>query len=145
MTSTSPVFVLVPGAWHGGWAWQPVARRLREAGRAAVTVTLPGLADGDERTGLRLSDGIGHVVAEVGRRGLGEVILVGHSWGGYVITGAAHQLAGRLGSRCLLGGVAELGDAREEPGAVAPVAVCALAEGGGEVAVDRLVRWQLVV
>ena len=32
MTFTPPTFVLVPGAWQGGWAWQPVARRLREAG-----------------------------------------------------------------------------------------------------------------
>jgi pimeloyl-ACP methyl ester carboxylesterase len=96
MTSTFPVSVLVPGAWHGGWAWQPVARRLREAGCAAVTITLPGLADGDERGGLRLSDAVDHVVAEVSRRDLSEVVLVGHSWGGYVITGAAHRLAGRL-------------------------------------------------
>lgn len=44
MTFTPPTFVLVPGAWQGGWAWQPVARRLREAGYAAVTITLPGLA-----------------------------------------------------------------------------------------------------
>lgn len=96
MSITSPTYVLVPGAWHGGWAWQPVARRLREAGDAAVTITLPGLADGDERAGLRLSDAVDHVVAEVTRRDLSEVILVGHSWGGYVITGAAHALAGRL-------------------------------------------------
>jgi pimeloyl-ACP methyl ester carboxylesterase len=93
---TSPTFVLVPGAWQGGWSWQPVARRLREAGHTAVTTTLPGLADGDERAGLRLSDAVDHVVAEVNRRDLGEVILVGHSWGGYVITGAVHQLVGRL-------------------------------------------------
>ena len=96
MAIISPTFVLVPGAWQGGWAWQPVARRLREAGHAAVTITLPGLADGDERAGLRLSDAVGHVVAEVSRRDLNEVVLVGQSWGGYVITGAAHELAGRL-------------------------------------------------
>ena len=96
MAIISPTFVLVPGAWQGGWAWQPVARRLREAGRAAVTITLPGLADGDERAGLRLSDAVDHVVAEVNRRDLSEVVLVGQSWGGYVITGAAHGLAGRL-------------------------------------------------
>jgi pimeloyl-ACP methyl ester carboxylesterase len=96
MTVDSLTFVLVPGAWQGGWAWQPVARRLREAGHAAVTITLPGLADGDERAGLRLSDAVGHVVAEVERRDLRDVVLVGQSWGGYVITGAAHDLAGRL-------------------------------------------------
>jgi pimeloyl-ACP methyl ester carboxylesterase len=96
MAFTSPAFVLVPGAWQGGWSWQPVARRLREAGYAAVTITLPGLADGDERAGLRLRDAVGHLVAEVSRRDLGEVVLVAHSWGGYVITAAAHELAGRL-------------------------------------------------
>ena len=46
MAIISPTFVLVPGAWQGGWAWQPVARRLREAGYAAVTITLPGLEIG---------------------------------------------------------------------------------------------------
>lgn len=96
MAIISPTFVLVPGAWQGGWAWQPVARRLREAGYPAVTITLPGLADGDERAGLRLSDAVDHVAAEIVRRDLTEVVLVGHSWGGYVITGAAHELAGRL-------------------------------------------------
>jgi pimeloyl-ACP methyl ester carboxylesterase len=96
MTISSPTYVLVPGAWQGGWAWQPVARRLREAGCAAVTITLPGLADGDERAGLRLCDAIDHLVAEVTRRDLIEVVLVGQSWGGYAITGAAHALAGRL-------------------------------------------------
>ena len=95
MTITSPTYVLVPGAWQGGWAWQPVARRLREVDCAAVTVTLPGLADGDDRAGLRLSDAIDHVVAEVERRDLAEVVLVGQSWGGYVITGAANALTGR--------------------------------------------------
>lgn len=95
-SSTSPTFVLVPGAWQAGWAWQPVARRLREAGYEAVTLTVPGLADGDERAGLRLVDAVDHVVAEIERRDLHEVVLVGHSWGGYVITGAAHRLTGRL-------------------------------------------------
>lgn len=97
MTLTmSPTFVLVPGAWQGGWVWQPVARRLREAGYAAVTVTLPGLADGDDRARLRLSEAINHVVVEVEHRDLTGIVLVGHSWGGYVITSAAHALIGRL-------------------------------------------------
>jgi pimeloyl-ACP methyl ester carboxylesterase len=88
-------YVLTPGAWHGGWAWRPVAERLRAAGHRAVCLTLPGLADGDETTGLRLQDAVDHVVGEVERLDL-EVILVGHSWGGYPITGAAHRLADRL-------------------------------------------------
>lgn len=89
-------FVLVPGAWQGGWSWQPVARRLRAAGHVAVTVTLPGLADGDSHEGLRLSDATAHLVREVEQRGLHDVTLVGHSWGGYPVTGAAHELTSRV-------------------------------------------------
>ncbi|GAA3116480.1 alpha/beta fold hydrolase [Nonomuraea salmonea] len=89
-------FVLVPGAWQAGWVWQPVARRLRAAGHEAVTLTLPGLADGDRRDGRHLSETVDHVVAEIERRDLHDVVLVGHSWGGYPITGAAHRVAHRL-------------------------------------------------
>lgn len=96
MTDTSKTYVLVPGAWQGGWSWQPVARRLRAAGRHAVTITLPGLADGDAHAGLHLSDAVERVVDEIERRDLRDVVLVGHSWGGYPITGAAHRVADRL-------------------------------------------------
>lgn len=90
------VFVFVPGAWQGAWAWRAVARRLRAAGHDTVTVTLPGLGDGDHRTGLHLDDAVSHVAAEIERRDLREVVLVGHSWGGYPSTGAAHRVADRL-------------------------------------------------
>ncbi|MFI7613434.1 alpha/beta fold hydrolase [Nonomuraea terrae] len=96
MSDTSTTFVLVPGAWQGGWSWQAVARRLRIAGHDAVTLTLPGLADGDPHTDLRLSDAVNYVAGEIERRDLRDVVLVGHSWGGYPITGAAHRIAHRL-------------------------------------------------
>jgi pimeloyl-ACP methyl ester carboxylesterase len=48
------------------------------------------MGDGDARLGLRLSDAVDHLVAAA--EGLGPVTLVGHSWGGYVVTGAAHRL-----------------------------------------------------
>ncbi|MFD9741916.1 alpha/beta fold hydrolase [Umezawaea sp. NPDC059074] len=89
-------YVMVPGAWHGGWSWRPVAERLRAAGHRVVTLTLPGLGDGDDPANRRLSDAVDHVVAEVERLDLSAVVLVGHSWGGYVITGAAHRLVGRV-------------------------------------------------
>src|SRR5258708_17491302 len=89
-------FVLIPGAWHGAWAWRPVARRLRVAGHQAVTLTMPGLADGDDPTGLRLQDAVDRIVTEVELRDLAHVTLVAHSWGGYPMTGAAHRLVRRL-------------------------------------------------
>jgi pimeloyl-ACP methyl ester carboxylesterase len=95
MDRDSPTYVLIPGAWHGGLAWRPVAERLRAAGHRAVCLTLPGLADGDDPTGLGLQDAVDHVVGETERLN-GQVILVGHSWGGYPIAGAAHRLADRV-------------------------------------------------
>jgi pimeloyl-ACP methyl ester carboxylesterase len=59
-------------------------------------VILPGLGDGDRRTGLHLEDAVAHVVAEIERRDLRDVVLVGHSRGGHPITGAAQRVAGRL-------------------------------------------------
>ncbi|MFI5933043.1 alpha/beta fold hydrolase [Actinoplanes sp. NPDC051494] len=89
-------FVLVPGAWHGGWSWHPVGQRVRSAGHGAYALTLPGLAMGDDATGLRLADAVDHIVAEVERRDLRDVVLVGHSFAGIPITGAAPRLGGRL-------------------------------------------------
>jgi pimeloyl-ACP methyl ester carboxylesterase len=93
MTGT---FVLITGAWHGGWAWRPVAEHLRAAGCRVLTPTLPGLHDGDDPTAHTLSDVIDSVVALVEGEDLTDVTLVGHSWGGYVIAGAAPRLAARL-------------------------------------------------
>ena len=92
----SETFVLVNGAWHGGWAWRPTAEHLRAAGHRVLTPTLPGLHDGDDPTRYQLSDTIDAVVDLIEREDLTDVTLVGHSWGGYVITGAAHRLASRL-------------------------------------------------
>lgn len=92
----SATFVLVHGAWHGGWAWRPVAEHLRAAGHRVLTPTLPGLADGDDPTRHSLADVARSVADLVERDDLDDVTLVGHSWGGYVITGAAPALAGRL-------------------------------------------------
>ncbi|MEI8413101.1 MULTISPECIES: alpha/beta fold hydrolase [unclassified Kribbella] len=89
-------FVLITGAWHGGWAWRPVAEQLRAAGRQVLTPTLPGLRDGEDPTPYTLSDVIDSVVELVEGEDLRDVTLVGHSWGGYVIAGAAPRLAARL-------------------------------------------------
>jgi pimeloyl-ACP methyl ester carboxylesterase len=88
-------YVLIPGAWHGGWAWRPVAERLRASGHRAVALTLPGLGDGADPSGHRLQDAIEYVVAEV-NRDHDRVTLVGHSWGGYPMAGAMHRLASRV-------------------------------------------------
>jgi pimeloyl-ACP methyl ester carboxylesterase len=92
---TNPI-VLVTGAWHGGWAWRPVAEHLRAAGHTVYAPTLPGLADGDDPTRNSLADVVQAVVDLIENEDLHDVILVGHSWGGYPITGAAPAVASRL-------------------------------------------------
>ena len=92
----SDTYVLITGAWHGGWAWRPVAERLRAAGHRVLTPTLPGLSEGADPAGCHLSDVVDAVVRVVEDNDLRDVTLVGHSWGGYPITGAAARLAGRL-------------------------------------------------
>lgn len=89
-------YVLIPGGWHGAWSWRPVAKRLRAAGHRAVTLTLPGLGDGDDPSGYKLADAVDYVVNEVRRLELDKVTLVAHSWGGYPATGAAHLLGGQV-------------------------------------------------
>ena len=89
-------FVLVHGAWHGGWAWQPVASRLRAAGHRVWAPTCPGLGIDDDPRGVTLAGCIDSVVSQVEASFAVDVTLVGHSWGGYVIAGAAARLASRL-------------------------------------------------
>src|SRR5689334_12931453 len=89
-------FVLVHGAWHGGWAWQPVASRLRAAGHRVWAPTCPGLGIEDDPRGVTLAGCIDSVVSQVEASFAVDVTLVGHSWGGYVIAGAAPRLASRL-------------------------------------------------
>lgn len=89
-------FVLIIGAWHGGWAWRPGARELRAAGHRVLTPTMPGLHDGDDPTRHSFADVTGFVADLIEKEDLRDVTLVGHSWGGYVIAGAAPAIASRL-------------------------------------------------
>jgi pimeloyl-ACP methyl ester carboxylesterase len=91
-------YVLVHGGGHGGWCYQQVARLLRAEGHLVYTPTLSGLG---ERSGL-LTDAIdlalhaADVAAVLHYEDLRDVILVGHSYGGMVITGAADMAADRV-------------------------------------------------
>lgn len=80
--------VLVHGAFHGGWCWDRIVPGLTGAGLTPVVVDLPGHGVGDPGPVGDLSDDAAHV-----RAGLdgcaGPVLLVGHSYGGAVITEAA--------------------------------------------------------
>ena len=92
-------YVLVQGAWHGGWCWAKVARLLRDAGHEVHTPTLTGLGERAHlaRPEIDLETHIQDVVAMLEAEELRQVTLVGHSYGGMVITGAAARTSGRIG------------------------------------------------
>ncbi len=87
-------FVLVHGAWHGAWCWARVLPLLRAAGHTVHAVTLTGVGErahllsGDIRLRTHIQDVLNLIVCEE----LDDVVLVGHSYGGMVITGVADTL-----------------------------------------------------
>ena len=89
-----PPIVLVHGAWGGAWVWRRVLAPLRAAGHEVHAVTLTG--DGDRahlrRADIRLATHVADVVGLVQAEELHDVVLVGHSYGGMVVTGAADRL-----------------------------------------------------
>jgi len=91
--SKSPI-VLVHGAWGGAWIWRRVLAPLRAAGHEVHAVTLTG--DGERahlrHPGITLQTHVADVVGLVQAEELRAALLVGHSYGGQVITGAADRL-----------------------------------------------------
>jgi pimeloyl-ACP methyl ester carboxylesterase len=91
-------FVLVHGAWHGGWCWKKVSPLLREAGHDVFTPTLTGLGERSHLLNpqIDLNTHIQDIAAVLEYEDLQEVILVGHSYSGMVIAGVAGNASGRL-------------------------------------------------
>ncbi|MCJ8156051.1 alpha/beta hydrolase [Sphingomonas sp. LaA6.9] len=92
-------FVLVHGGGHGGWCYQFVARLLRAEGHEVYTPSLTGLAEREHLLSpdIDLDTQITDVVKLLHFEDLRDVILVGHSYGGMVITGIADRAADRIG------------------------------------------------
>jgi pimeloyl-ACP methyl ester carboxylesterase len=91
-------FVLVHGAWHGGWCWQKVAPFLEAAGHAVYAPTLTGLAEraAELSPEVGLDTHIQDVVGMLEETDLQGIILVGHSYGGMVITGVVDRVPERI-------------------------------------------------
>ncbi|HEX3970983.1 MAG TPA: alpha/beta hydrolase [Stellaceae bacterium] len=97
-------FVLVHGAWRGAWCWQRVAPMLRRSGHDVFAPTLSGLC---ERSHLLTPETdvdthILDVVNEIKWKGLKGVVLVGHSYGGMVVSGAAEKIEKDIASFVML-------------------------------------------
>jgi pimeloyl-ACP methyl ester carboxylesterase len=93
-------FLLVHGAWHGGWCWDQVSARLTALGHVVIAPTLTGLCERSHllSPSVNLSTHIADIAGEIRFKDLSNLVLCGHSYGGMVITGVAERYAERIAS-----------------------------------------------
>jgi pimeloyl-ACP methyl ester carboxylesterase len=101
---STKIFVLVHGAWHGGWSWCRVADRLRTRGHIVFAPTLTGLGERAHllHPGIDLSLHIADVLGVIKYERLRDFVLVGHSYGGCVISGVAEAVPDKIRSLVFL-------------------------------------------
>ncbi len=99
-------FVLVHGAWHGGWCWRRVADVLRGRGHTVFAPSLTGLGDRAHlfSKDISLQTHVQDILSLVESEELGDFVLVGHSYGGFVISGVADTLRERVSHYVYLDG-----------------------------------------
>jgi pimeloyl-ACP methyl ester carboxylesterase len=93
-------FVLVHGAWHGGWCWRRVADILQARGHKVFTPTLTGLGERSHllAKGIDVSTHVTDVVNAFKWEGIEGAVLCGHSYGGLVVSGVAERIAPAISS-----------------------------------------------
>lgn len=96
--STRPPFVLLHGGRHGGWCWKRVASALRNAGHEVYTPTLTGLGERSHllNRAIGLDDHVQDLVAVFEFEDIQDAVLVAHSYGGVVASGAMERIADRV-------------------------------------------------
>jgi pimeloyl-ACP methyl ester carboxylesterase len=92
------MIVLVHGAWHGSWCWEPVQRRLQAAGVDSLAVDLPGRAGGPAPLGELGLDDFATSLLDATDHLDEPLVLVGHSQGGLTISRAAELAPERCSS-----------------------------------------------
>jgi pimeloyl-ACP methyl ester carboxylesterase len=93
-------FVLVHGTWVGGWIWRDVAERLRVQGHLVFTPTLTGLGEREHLASpsVNLDTHIQDVTGVIKYERLDNVVLVGTSYAGLVISGVADRMPEKIAS-----------------------------------------------
>jgi pimeloyl-ACP methyl ester carboxylesterase len=96
--------VLLHGAWHGGWCWERVTPGLTAAGHRVTTPTLTGLGERCHlaSAGVDLDTHVEDVLNHLAYEGLEDVVLVAHSYAGFVAYGVAERAAGAIARLVLL-------------------------------------------
>ena len=90
------IYLLIHGAWHGGWCWRKVAPLLESKGHRGIAPDLPG--HGQDRTPLAsvTLESYARRICEIARQQTEAVILAGHSMGGVAITQAGEYCAEKI-------------------------------------------------
>jgi pimeloyl-ACP methyl ester carboxylesterase len=81
-------FVLLHGAWHGGWCWEGVIKELEKRGHTAEAPTMPGHNPDDDRANIQFEDYVNKILAVLNRQET-PCVLVGHSSAGFLMQAAA--------------------------------------------------------
>lgn len=91
-------YVLAHGSWHGGWCWGPVVERLEAAGHRVFAPSYTGMGDRAHllSEAITIDTFVDDLVGLIQAEDLWDVILVGHSFGGVPITGAADRIPQRI-------------------------------------------------
>ncbi len=97
-SAVSKTFVFIPGTWHGGWVWTPLAEHIIRQGHRAFSVTCTGLGERSHLVSpeIGLQTHIDDVVAVIENEELENVTLVAHSFGGITATGVCDRLRSRI-------------------------------------------------
>lgn len=98
VTETAGTFVLVHGANQGGWCWRYLATELRARNYRVYTPTLTGLGERHHLLSpeISLQTHIDDIVNVIESEELQDIVLVGHSYGGTVVTGVCDRLRERI-------------------------------------------------
>jgi pimeloyl-ACP methyl ester carboxylesterase len=98
--TAASTFVLVHGAWHGGWCWRRVSDLLEKKGHKVFTPTMTGLGERSHlvNANVNLATHITDIVNVIKWEGLSNIVLVGHSYGGVIVSGVAEQVQPAIAS-----------------------------------------------
>jgi pimeloyl-ACP methyl ester carboxylesterase len=131
------VFVLVHGAWHGGWCWRRVSDLLEAKGHKVFSPTMTGLGSTSHvlNKDVNLTTHITDIVNFIKWEDLSDIVLVGHSYGGYIVSGVAEQIGDKIASIVFLDAfVPESGDSIAATSSQPVREAIAAAIGRGELA-----------
>jgi pimeloyl-ACP methyl ester carboxylesterase len=100
-------FVLIPGMCHGGWSFAELSEQLRGHGHRAYPLTLTGISERSHllHGGVNLETHIQDVTGVLAAENIQDAVLVGHSYGGMVITAVADRMPERVDSLVYLDAV----------------------------------------